>query len=219
MTDVSSKVGFVVGLAAVPAVIATKLVAKALQGPDFFDPAMPPPCWMPVQLPDRHAIVKSGSKAHLTIGITNLGAEPETYDVETNNASVVIDKPVLVLGPLEHASVVLELAVPSGTPHSALPPVVVTVNGCKSYRFRWLLKAKRFHKHLHPHGHPHHHAHAHHSLPAHAPLHHHPLAHHQATTLLLSCGCSHYVDIHDKPDFQHHWYDHFSTECGCDHSA
>ena len=215
MTDVVKHAGVVAGLVAVPAVIATKLVTKALQGPDFFDPAMPPPCWVPVQLPDRHAIVKSGAKATLAIGITNLGAEPETYDVSTNTPTVLIDQPMVILGPLERATVVLELPVPANTPHSALPPVVVTVNGCKSYRFRWLLKAKRFHKHVHPHGHPHHHAH--HALPAHAPLHHHPLSHHQATSLLLSCGCWHHVDIHDKPDFQHHWYDHFYSECGCDH--
>ncbi|MBJ7471712.1 MAG: hypothetical protein JHD16_10445 [Solirubrobacteraceae bacterium] len=212
MTEMTKQVGAAVGLVALPAVVATKLVVKALQGPDVFDPAMPPPCWVPVQLPDRHAIVKSGKTATLSIGITNLGPEPQSYDVETNTPSVVIDTPVLVLGPLERGHVVLELAIPAATPHSALPPVVVTVNGCKSYRFRWLLKAKRWHVHHHAHQHhAHHHGH-------HAPLHHHPLAHHPAAALLLSCGCWHHVDIHDQPDFQHHWYDHFYSECGCDHA-
>ncbi len=211
MTDVTKSVGVAVGLVAVPAVVATKLVFKALQGPDYFDPAIPPPCWVAVQLPDRHAIVKAGATATLEVGVTNLGDETEAYEVETNTPAVSVSSATFTLKPLERRVVELELAIPANA-HGALTPVVVTVSGCKTYRFRWLLKAKRFHMHVHPHGHGvHAHLHAH----AHA-HHHHPLTHHHATAG-LGCGCHHAADIHDKPDYQHHWYDHFYSECGCDH--
>lgn len=53
------------------------------------------------------------------------------------------------LGPLEHADLVLELPVAANTPHGPLAPVVMTVEGCKTYRLRWLIHVSpRIHAHV-----------------------------------------------------------------------
>lgn len=185
---VTKNVAAAVGLVTIPAVVATKVVLRALEGPDFLDPAIPPPCWVPVHLHDRATHVHAGGTDTLRIHITNLGHEDQTYEISTNTPAVIPSMPAIHLGPLEHADIVLDYPVASGAPHGPLAPVVVTVKGCKTYRLRWLV-------HVAP------------RLKKHASLHRVSI-HDQAD-----------VDIHDQPDFQHHWYDHFYTEHGCSHDA
>lgn len=220
MTSVTKHVVTAASLVAIPAVITTKVVLRALEGPDFLDPTIPPPCWVPVHLHDRPTHVHAGGTASITVHLTNVGDREQTYAVKTNTPSVTPSTPALELGPLEHADIVLELPIAAGTPKGPVAPVVVTVEGCRTYRFRWLIHVGprlhvplKKHHHEHPHGHAHHVATLHEHVRRHHELHHPLHAHHG----FFGHGALHGVDIHDRPDLQHHWYDHFYTECGCDH--
>lgn len=200
-----------VGLVAIPAVVATKIVLKAIEGPDFLDPTIPPPCWVPVHLHDRSTHVHAGGRATLRIHLTNLGHDDQQYEVSTNTAAVVPSTPTIQLGPLEHADIVLEYPIAAGTPHGPLGAVVVTVEGAKTYRLRWLvhvsprLKAHARHQLHHAKPHVEQVAKVHAHLVNHHELH-HPLHSHHG---FFGHGARHSVDIHDRPDYQHHWYDHF----------
>lgn len=205
-----------VGLVAIPAVVATKAVLRALEGPDFLDPTVPPPCWVPVHLHDRSTHVHAGTTATLRVHLTNLGAEPQDYEIATNTPAATISAPSVTLGPLEHADLVLELPVAANTPHGPLAPVVITARGCKTYRLRWLIHVSpRIHAHVkhHSKAYVHHVTKLHQHLVTHHEVH-HPLHRHHG---FFGHGALHSVDIHDQPDYQHHWYDHFYSECSCDH--
>lgn len=204
-----------VGLVALPAVVATKVVLKALEGPDFLDPAVPPPCWVPVRLHDRSTHVHAGGTATLRVHLTNLGPGDQNYEITTNTAAVTPSTPTIQLGPLEHADIVLELPIAAGTPHGPIAPVVITIEGCKTYRLRWLIHVSpRLHAHVkhHTKAHVHHVTKLHQHFVSHHELHHPLHAHHG----FFGHGALHAVDIHDQPDYQHHWYDHFYAECSCD---
>lgn len=210
---VTKNVAAAVGLVTIPAVVATKVVLRALEGPDFLDPAIPPPCWVPVHLHDRATHVHAGRTDTLRVHITNLGHEDQAYEISTNTPAVIPSTPTIQLGPLEHADIVLEYPIASGAPHGPLAPVVVTVEGAKTYRLRWLIhvgpKRKAHPKHAH-HAKPHvqHVAKIHGHLANHHEVH-HPLHTHHG---FFGHGALHSVDIHDQPDLQHHWYKHFYTE-------
>ena len=197
-----------VGLVAIPAVVATKVVLKAFEGPDFLDPTVPPPCWVPIRLHDRSTHVHAGSTATLRVHLTNIGPADQTYAISTNTPAVIPSTPSLTLGPLEHADIVLELPIVAGTAHGPHAPVVITVEGSKTYRLRWLVHVSpRLHAQVkhHSKAHMHHAAKLHQHLANHHEMH-HPLHEHHG---FFGHGGLHSVDIHDQPDLQHHWYDHF----------
>ena len=152
---------------------------------------MPAPCWVPVRLDDVSAHVRPGETAVVRLAVTNDGATSRNFEIGTNDSHVLVQPSALALGPLEHGISVLSLAVPASASDTYVEQCVVSVRGCKRYSFRWTVRACRGCRHRHDHG-------------ARGLL----CRHHDPDRAL-------HVAVKDRPDYVHHWYDHFYCERPC----
>lgn len=151
---------------------------------------VPPPCWVPKRLDDVFERIKPGNTALVRLKLMNCGAKPQTFSVATNDPQVEITPATLMLGPLEEGVSVLSLTAAPDAPDGLITSIVVSVTGCARYNFRWTIKvACRCHRRGGCHDHCCH-----------------------------GCGCCREVQITERPDSIHHWYDHFYCERPCVHS-
>ena len=101
---------------------------------------IPPPCWMPQPLGEYTNEACPGSKAVLTLAITNCGIEGRTVKVVATNKAVKVEPASLTLGPLEEGVVTLSLDVPAGATKGQTQKSLVWVHGCKTHYLRWTVE-------------------------------------------------------------------------------
>jgi hypothetical protein len=162
---------------------------------------IPPPCWVPRRLEDVRQRACAGNTAVVQVRLTNAGDVQRSYDIHASDPAAVIEPQVVTLGPLEHALVAVSLKLPSTAVEGTLEQCVITLEGCRSYRFLWTIEVEcdgRAHRHCH---HDHHHHRREHCWP------------HRRR----GCECCTKVDVQDRPDYVHHWYDHFYCDRPCLH--
>jgi hypothetical protein len=153
---------------------------------------VPPPCWVPVRLGNLSELVCPGDTAVVRLAVTNDGAKARNYEIGTSDPLVMVEPAALTLGPLEHGVAVLSLTVPDTAHGDYVQRCVVSVRGCKEYNFTWTVSVSRswYHRHRR-HG-------------ARVRRHH-------------GRDCVRDVVVDDRPDYLHHWYDHFYIERRCLH--
>lgn len=101
---------------------------------------IPPPCWMPQPLGEHTSDACPGSKAVLTLMITNCGIEGRTIKVVATNKAVQVAPASLGLGPLEEGVVTLSLEVPAGATKGQTQKSLVWIHGCKEHYLRWTVE-------------------------------------------------------------------------------
>jgi hypothetical protein len=103
------------------------------------DCGIPPPCWMPRELGSRCTRARAGTSAKLTLRIENAGATARGFTVDASGdaADVLIAPPSVTVGPLEAATVEVELPVVASAPRELL----VWVRGCHDHVLRWTVEA------------------------------------------------------------------------------
>lgn len=151
---------------------------------------VPPPCWIPVRLDDLSEHVGPGDTAVVRLAVTNDGATSRTFQIAASDPLVVVEPTALTLGPLERGVAVLSLTVPATAAGDHVDQCVVSVRGCKQYNFRWRVCVSRRHHH-----------------------------HHRRCGVLFRRHRDRdralHVAVEDRPDYVHHWYDHFYCERPC----
>lgn len=152
---------------------------------------VPLPCWVPVRLDDLSEHVSPGDTAVVRLAVTNDGATSRTFEIAASDPLVVVNPTALTLGPLERGVAVPSLTVPVTAAGDHVEQCVVSVRGCKQYRFRWTVcvSGRRHHRH-------------HKRCRVLFRRHHDP-------------GRALQVALEDRPDYVHHWYDHFYCERPC----
>jgi hypothetical protein len=155
------------------------------------DCQVPPPCWVPVRLDDLSEHVGPGDTAVVRLAVTNDGATSRTFEIAASDPLVVVKPTALTLGPLERGVAVLSLTVPATAAGDHVEQCVVSVRGCKQYNFRWTVSVSRRRDHRH----------------------------HKRCGVLFrrhhDCDRALHMAVEDRPDYVHHWYDHFYCERPC----
>lgn len=104
---------------------------------------IPPPCWLPRQLPPVTSHVCAGGRATLRIRVTNCSAEQTTVRLEVKGEAakaVELSPAAISLGPLERG--VLTASLPTDSKEGAGPEheLLVWIRGCLDHAVRWTVR-------------------------------------------------------------------------------
>jgi len=124
----------------------TSRVAPALEGLKLHRSRcgceIPPPCWMPRELPPVCSHVCAGATANLRLRITNGGVEARTISVEAD-VGASVNPASLQLGPMQRGSVTVTFTVPASACDRDCTEILIWVNGCNRFYLRWTVCVSR----------------------------------------------------------------------------
>lgn len=103
---------------------------------------IPPPCWVPEELPPVHSHVCAGATAVLRFQVTNTGMHPRVIRVTANKA-VTIEPPVLNLGPLERGWISVSYSVAATSNDGECTDLLLFVQGCNRFYLRWNIRTSK----------------------------------------------------------------------------
>lgn len=103
---------------------------------------IPPPCWMPRELPAVCSHVCAGATATLRLRITNCGIAARTISVQAD-AGAAVNPASLSLGPMQRGYIAVTYTVPVSACDHECTEILVWVNGCKRFYVRWTVRVAR----------------------------------------------------------------------------
>jgi hypothetical protein len=103
---------------------------------------IPPPCWMPKELPEVCSHVCLGASATLRLRITNGGMAARTISVQADSGASV-NPASLQLGPMQRGSITVTFTVPATACDNDRTEILIWVNGCNRFYLRWTVRVSR----------------------------------------------------------------------------
>jgi hypothetical protein len=128
---------------------ARELLGKAGSALSGFAPSLgscrcgcevPPPCWMPRELPPVDSRACPGATTKLDLVVENCAAEAHSVSITVSGPDaglVTVTPAILTIAPFEHGLFTATMSVPPGADHHWRAGVILWVHGCREHVLHW----------------------------------------------------------------------------------